>query len=153
VRVLGVSCSTKVLNIAVAENGEIVDGLPERLQPAQGIEAEDRLLEFIEEVARMLAQVSPDRIGLLLPEAQGRSSGSYQTVAPRVTIETLLRVASARDGYALSRVARPTVRAALDLPKKGGLGDHLERAGAPVGRYWNDGRGLAALVALAVEVH
>jgi hypothetical protein len=148
-RVLGAACSTEAVNLAVAVNGEVVDGLPERLRPAHGVELGERLLEFIEDVARALAQVRPDRVALLLPEAHRRGTTSYQRVAPRVTLETLLRVAAARERYPLSLVARPTVRAALGLPKKGALDDHLGAAGTPVGRYWRDGRGLAALAALA----
>ncbi|WP_420451959.1 hypothetical protein [Ilumatobacter sp.] len=152
-RVLGANCSTRAVNVAVVQDGNVLDGLPERLRPAQGIELGDRLLEFIDDVARLLAQVRPDRVALLLPEAQRRGSASYQSVAPRLTIETLFRVASAREGYPLRLIARPSVRAALDLPKKGSLDDHLESAGEPVGRYWRDGRGLAALAALAEGAH
>lgn len=146
---LGAACSTGEVNLAVVADGHVLDGFPERLRPAQGIELGERLLEFIEDVARVLAQVKPDRIALLLPEMQQRGTTSYQRVAPRVTLETLLRVAAARDEYPLSLVPRPTVRAALSLPKKGVLDDHLDAAGTPVGRYWRDGRGLAALAALA----
>lgn len=146
---LGVTCSTGEVNLVVVVDGEVIDGLPERLRPAQGIELGERLLEFIDDVARVLAQVKPDRIALLLPESQQRGTTSYQRVAPRVTLETLLRVAAAREGYPLSLVARATVRAALSLPRKGTLDDHLEAAGPSVGHYWRDGRGLAALAALA----
>ena len=148
-RVLGVSCSTEAVNLAVAEGGEIVDGLPERLRPAQGVELGERLLEFIDDAARVLAQVKPVRVALLMPESQQRGAASYQRIASRVTLETLLRVAAAREGLPVSLVARPTVRAALSLPKKGALDDHLDAAGPSVGRYWRDGRGLAALAALA----
>ena len=147
-RVLGATCSTAEVHLVVVTDGQVLDGLPERLRPAQGIEMGERLLEFIEDVARVLAQVKPDRIALLLPETQQRGT-SYQRVAPRVTLETLLRVAAARNGYPLSLLARPSVRAALGLPKKGALDDYLDTAGTPVGRYWRDGRGLAALAALA----
>lgn len=43
-RVLGAACSTETVNLAVAVNGEVVDGLPERLRPAHGVESVPSLL-------------------------------------------------------------------------------------------------------------
>lgn len=153
---LGVNCDPHAAYLAVVEDGRVLAGFPERLRPSTGLELGDRLLEFVSEVRRTFGAISPSRIGLLLPE--GRQSGpshtgSRQSIADRATIETLVRVGAAQEGISLNLVPRPTVRAALSLPRTGSLDSHLAAAGgSPVGQYWAAGRGLAALVALAVEV-
>jgi len=152
-RFLGVNCDPHAAFLAAVEDGVVVDDLPERLKPPEGMELGDRLLEFIDEVRRALGEVGPSRIGLLQPES-GKHQPPYRSVTARATIETLVRVAAAQERVPVDLLARSTVRSRLDLPKRGALDAHVEAGmGAPVGRYWTTGRGLAALVARAVEVH
>lgn len=147
VRVLGINCNTSEAHLAVADDGLVADGQPERLRPAAGIEAGDRLIEFIRDAHRAFAKISPDHIVLLLPE--GRQPGaSYKGLMPRIAIETLLRVAAAQDELPLDLLTRQRVRANLQI-QKGPLDAHLALAGTPVGKYWTTGRGLAALAAVA----
>jgi hypothetical protein len=151
-RALGVNCDPHAAYVAVVEDGAVVTGLPERLIPPSGLELGGRLLEFVDEVRRDFGQMAPERIGLLLPESNARKQ-AYGTIMPRVTIEAMVRVAAAQEEIPLDLVARPTVRSRLGLPRAGSLDDHLAQAvGSSVGRYWTTGRGLAALVARAVEV-
>ncbi|MHB8458410.1 MAG: hypothetical protein ACYDBS_12095 [Acidimicrobiales bacterium] len=152
-RFLGVNCDPHAAFLAAVEDGAVVADLPERLKPPEGMELGDRLLEFIDEVRRALGKVGPSRIGLLQPES-GKHQPPYRSVTARATIETLVRVAAAQEGVPVDLLARATVRALLDLPKKGTLDGHVEAGiGAPIGKYWTTGRGLAALAARAVEVH
>lgn len=124
----------------------MLDGFPERLRPPASMEQGERLLEFIDEVRRMLGRVNPVGIGLLLPE-----SGTPRA-AERCTIETLIRVAAAQEKLPLEVLARPTVRSRLALPQSGSLASHARDAvGTAVGAHWGH-RSLAAMVATATEV-
>jgi len=152
-RLLGINCDPHAAFLAVVQGGVIVAGMPERMKPPEGLDLSSRLLEFINEVRRVLGEVSPVRVGLLLPESGGQFQPAYSSISSRVTIETLVRVAVAQEGLPLDQLARPTVRSRLGLPRSGGLDSHVATAaGAPVGKYWTTGRGLAALTAMAVEV-
>ena len=76
-----------------------------------------------------------------------------KAIAPRAALETLVRLAAVRAGIPIEVLPRPTVRARLGLPRSGDLGSHVEaRIPEPVGRYWNAGRNVAGLAALAGEV-
>jgi len=151
-RILGVNCDPHAAFLAAVQGGAVVDGLPERLKPPEGMELGDRLLEFVDEVRRVIGRVGPSRVGMLLPES-GKHQPPHKSISSRVTIETLVRVAAAQEGVPVDLLARATVRARLQLPKKGALSTHLDAgAGPPVGKYWTTGRGLAAMVGRAVEV-
>jgi hypothetical protein len=153
-RILGINCDPHAAFLAVVEGNVVVAGLPERLKPPEGMELGDRLLEFIDEVRRSVGEIGPSRIGLLQPESGGQFQPTYGSIAARATIETLVRVAAAKERIPVDLVARATVRSRLKLPKTGKLDSHLEAGvGGAVGKYWTTGRGLAALVARAVEVN
>jgi hypothetical protein len=48
------------------------------------------------------------------------------------------------------RLARATLRSRLDLPRTGGIADHVTSVfDTPVGKYWTKKRDLAALAARA----
>ena len=147
-RTLGVNCDRRRAYLAVAEDGAVADGYPAKLEPPSGLDQGERLLEFIDDVARALTQIGPDRVALLLPEASGPGA-SHSRLAPRVMIETLVRVGTARQSIPLELMSRPRLRSALGIPRSGGLDSHLRFAGTPTGPYWTTGRGLAALAALA----
>lgn len=144
-RVLGIHCRPDTAYVALVEGATVVPGHPERLRLPTGIETGDGLLECIAESRRLLGQTQPDQIALLLPEPNAATS------AKRTVFETLIRVAAAEEGTPVNLVARMTVRSRLKLPRSGKLEDHVMAAGcASTGRYWRDGRGLAALAALTV---
>ena len=90
------NCNPHAAFLTVVEGNVVVDGLPERLKPPEGMELGDRLLEFIDEVRRSLGEIGPSRIGLLQPESGGQYQPAYGSLAARATIETLVRVAAAR---------------------------------------------------------
>lgn len=147
-RNLGVNCGSGDVYFAVADDGAILAGMTERLQPPAGLEAGNGLLEFVDSVIRVLRETKPDLVTILLPD-QWRAV--YQQHLPRATLETLVRFSAAQEGVPVQVLARPTLRARLDLPRKGRLDEHIGAAGPPVGKYWTTGRGVAALAALAEE--
>ena len=86
--VVGVNCTPHEAYPAVVDAGAVLDATPERLRPAHGIELGERLLEFIDEVRRVLARVAPTRIGLLLanplppPPSHGRPLTQIDLAVP-----------------------------------------------------------------------
>lgn len=134
----------------MAEDSKITSGALERLDvPALG-EASARLVETLDDLGRLLADVCPDRVALLLPEHSPQHKKTHAEIAPRVALETLVRLAGVRADVPVEVLARRTVRSRLNLPSKGTLSEHVGRCvHEPVGRYWNDKRDVAALAALA----
>lgn len=149
-RVMGVHCSTQDAYLAVVDGRVVVDDMPERLRLPAGVESGAGLLEFVEEVRRALGRVAPDHVVILQPEGK-QPGASYARIAPRVVIETLLRLCAAQEGISVDLQPRPTVRARLGLPARGSLETHIDRAGPATGQYWAAGRALAALAALSYE--
>jgi hypothetical protein len=91
-----------------------------------------------------------DRASLLLPERGSLQQSGYFMVAPRVALETVIRLAAVMLGVPVVLLERATIRARLECPKTGNLETHVERViSQPIGRYWKAGRGLAAMAALA----
>jgi len=149
-RILGINCTSAYTYLAVAEDGALLDGLPERLEPPSG-EVSERLSGFLDAFERVLVEVQPSVVCLLLPEKDGRFKQGYTALEPRIAMETLVRLATVRsDKPEMRLVTRGAVRSALGLGRKGSLGDLVEDAiSTPIGRYWGEGRSLAAMAALA----
>jgi hypothetical protein len=121
----------------------------ERVDVASLFEASTELEATLNEVGRVIAQVKPDLVTVLLPEYY---TASYAEIAPHVALETLVRLAAVRAGVGVEMLTRPTVRSRLNLPVKGKLSTHVAaRIPDPVGRYWSAGRDVAALAALAAD--
>jgi hypothetical protein len=99
------------------------------------------------DIERVLAEVRPDQIRILMPEQTYKDS--YARIAPRVTLETLVRLACVRAGLPVEMLHRASARSRLGLPRKGRLEDHIPKVAEPIGKYWNAGRSLAAAAALA----
>ena len=76
---------------------------------------------------------------------------SYARIAPRVTLETLVRLACVRAGIPVEMLHRASARSRLGVPRRGKLEDLVATVTDPVGKYWNAGRSLAAAAALAEE--
>lgn len=60
---------------------------------------------------------------------------SYAKLAPRASMDTLVRLACINKAIPVEMLARPTVRARLQLPRKGSLDSHVsEVIVEPVGK-------------------
>jgi hypothetical protein len=152
VKVLGVTCSTGKAFLSVVEGGSVVDAPVQRVEVASLLESSAELDSTLEEIGRAFARLKPDHVVLLLPEQSPRHKRTYQEVAPRVALETLVRLAAVRAGIPIDVMPRATVRSRLGLPRKGELSSHVSaKLSKPVGKYWSAGRDVAALAALAGE--
>jgi hypothetical protein len=150
VRTVGVSCTPHIAYLTLAVDAEIEEAPVERVEVAAQYEASAELLSTLGEIKRAFGQLRPDKVGLLMPE-QSRHKKTYQEIAPRVALETLVRIAVVEAGIDIEVLARPTVRARLRIAKKGDLSSHVgEAIGKPVGHYWSKGRDIAGLAALAI---
>lgn len=68
----------------------------------------------------------------------------------RIAGETLLALCAVDAGVPCVRLARPTLRARLGLPRAGSVADHVTCVfDTPVGPHWTKKRDLAALAARA----
>lgn len=147
---LGVECRKDRVLLAVARDGALVDGYAERLDTPSMMEQAERLQGILDAAMRVLAEVRPDVIRILMPEQT--YSASYARIAPRVAVETLICLAAYKTSVRVERLARATARSRLGMPRTGRFQDHIAVAvGAPVGKYWNDGRSFAAAAALAED--
>lgn len=145
---LGINCKKDEILLAVARDGALLPKAPEKLTAAALLEETERLQAMLEDLGRVLAQVKPDVVRILLPEQTYKDS--YNRIAPRVTLETLARLAAFNAGLPTEMLKRATARARLGMPKSGSFDSHLPEAlGDPVGRYWTAGRNLAAAAAMA----
>lgn len=145
---LGVTCTPRSAFLAVSEEGVIVEEPLGRIDVASLYEASAELVSTMEEIRRAYDELRPDRVVILKPETNRRVQ--YDEVAPRVALETLFRVAAVRADLAVDVLARPTVRSRLGLPRSGSLRSRVADAiKEPVGKYWSQGRDVAALAALA----
>lgn len=148
--VLGVTCSSTTAFLSLTRDGTVTDIPVERVDVGSLYEASEELEATLAEFARVLARLKPDMVTLLLPEATYRAT--HGELAPRVALETLVRLAGVRAGIPVETLSRPTVRARLKLPTKGQLATHVGAcAPTPVGRHWAAGRNIATLAALAGE--
>ncbi len=149
-RVLGVTCSPHCAYLTLAIDGAVASAPVERIDVAAQYEASAELLSTLDEIKRAFGRLRPERVALLMPE-QGGHKRSYQELAPRVALETLIRIAAVEENIGIDLLPRPTVRARLGIPKAGELASHVGRCiTEPVGRYWKAGRDIAGLAALAV---
>jgi hypothetical protein len=149
-RILGVHCTPKCAFLAMLE-GTALRPVPERLEWPAGEESE-RLAELFQDARSLVGEQAIERLAILLPERGGSFQQGYFAVAPRVAMETVLRLSATLAGVEVVMLQRPTVRTALGCGKQGGLEKHLGRViPNPVGKYWNQGRGLAAMAAVAAE--
>jgi len=124
---------------------------PERLEWPVGEES-DRLAGLFQDAQALLREQRVGQLALLLPERGGLHQPGYFVVAPRIALETLIRLAAVTLEIPVAMLERATVRARMGCEKTGGLDKYLDRVvGNAVGKYWAAGRGLAAMVALAAE--
>jgi hypothetical protein len=124
VRSVGVTCTPRLAYLTLAINGAIADTPVERVEVAAQYESSEELVSTLNEIKRALGQLQPDRIVLLMPE-QGRHKRTYQELAPRVALETLVRVAAVQERIPIEVLPRPTVRSRLGIPRAGELASHV----------------------------
>ena len=100
------------------------------------------------DIGRVLTEVKPDAVRVLLPEQTYEDS--YARIAPRAALETLVCLASLDAGVPVEMLRRISARSRLGMPKGGRFESHIPAiVGEPVGKYWNAGRNLASAAALA----
>jgi hypothetical protein len=151
--ILGVTCSTQCALLAGVEGGQIVETPVNRIEVGAIHEASDDLESTLEEIGRALAQIRPSLVVLLLPEPSKHFKSTHSQLAPRITLETLVRLAAVRAQISVDVMTRKTVRSRLKLDFSGDLASHVaERFPTPVAPYWKAGRDVAALAALAGEL-
>ena len=147
-RVLGVLPKGGELLLAVADDGRILSDGCERLQAPALLEATERLQSMLSDLRRLLAELKPDLVRILM--AEQTYSDTYARIAPKAALETLMRLAAASEGVPVEMLHRNSARSRLGMPKGGKFEANLPTALAtPVGKYWNAGRRLAAAAALA----
>lgn len=151
-QIVGFSCTPRLAYVAVVNGSEVKESDIERHEMAAQHEASEELLKTKDDFRRLLRELEAEKVVLLQPEERQPRKPSYQELVPRIALETVIRLAAVEEGIGVELLPRPTVRARLGLPKSGSLDSHVSKViEAPVGRYWNEGRRLAALVALAGE--
>jgi hypothetical protein len=143
-RTLGVECKKQEVYLAVAEDGELLDEGPQRLQVPAIHEQTARLRSFLDDFGRVLAEGKPDAVNILQPETIYEAT--YAEFAPKATLETLIRLACVDAGVDSELVHRATVRSGLG--GRGKLDDLIGAKIKPVGKYWNAGRKYAAAAAM-----
>lgn len=149
-RIVGFSCTPRQAYVAVANNDTIEESSVERLEVAAQHEASEELLATRDDARRLIQELKASKLVLLQPEEHQPRKPGYQELMPRIALETVIRLAGVENGVAVELLPRPTVRSRLGLPKSRSLDSHTEKViEEPVGRYWNEGRCLAALAALA----
>jgi hypothetical protein len=148
-RVLGVACSKDEVLLAVASEGSLVHDGHEKLVTAAVLEETERLQAMQADIDRTLLEVRPDRVRILMPEQTYKDS--YTRIAPRVALETLVRLGCVRAGIPVEMLHRTSARSRLGVPRRGKLEDLVVGVTKPVGKYWKAGRSLAAAAALAEE--
>jgi hypothetical protein len=149
-RTLGVSCKADVILIALAEDGILVEIAPEhkRLQAPDLLEETEQLRALQDAVGRVLADTGADLVRLLLPEPTYK--GSYMALATRAALETVVRLAGEKANVTVEVLRRNTARARVGMPQRGKF-EPLIASVIPTGagRYWAEGRRLAAIAAIA----
>jgi hypothetical protein len=107
------------------------------------------MVGFVGQFANALANLRPETIGLLLPQAIYKAT--YDTLAPRAAAEALIAVAAEQAHIPLHRLRPQSLRPRLGLGP-GPLNELLAGvAVGPPGKYWNEGRRDAALVGLGLR--
>jgi hypothetical protein len=148
-RALGIWAKKQEVYLAVAEDGEILDEDPQRIEAPSIMEANERLDGFLTSVRHALDEISPDAVRILQPEQIYEAP--YSEFAPKITLEVLVRLACDERRLPVEVLHRTTARSRNGLGTKGRLDDLIEANIAPVGRYWNAGRKYAAVAALSGE--
>lgn len=148
-RVLGVNCTPKAIYLATVENGQVLADGPQKVELPDGLRTGPALEALYEELRRRLPETGATRAAILEP--QSYDSGLKATTA-RVAAETMLRWVGVEVGLTTELLNRATARSRLSLPRGGKLNEVVAAfLPTPAGKYWAEGRRLAAFAALACE--
>ncbi len=112
-------------------------------------EASERLAITEDQFTDLLNEFHVEKVAVLMPEGDPRHKWVYETAATRASMETVIRLAAIRAKIPIEVLNRGAVRSRLEL--KGKLDLHVDAVVSGVGTYWHQGRGEAALAALAAE--
>jgi hypothetical protein len=145
---LGVACTSSYAYLVVADEGTVVDGKPERLAFRDGLSDAERLVEFGKDIARALRDAGASQVVIL--RAVSNHADTHTGWTDRLAMETLLRLECAKAAVPCRYLSHQAVKGALGLTGRGGLAKLGAGRVARSGRYWGEGRGLAALAAVAV---
>jgi len=146
-KALGVTVAGDLVFLATADDDEVGNVPPFRIAAPKLRDGSRESSLFLAATRRILDEVSPEKVGYLLPEPT--YTASYDAFSGRAAAEALLAVACEEHRVEFERLPRQRVRSRLKVKGK------LEIAAdallpAPIGPYWKDRR-LAALAALAVS--
>jgi predicted NBD/HSP70 family sugar kinase len=149
-RALGISCKSDEIMLAVAENGVVVEDDHERVRAPALYEESEQLKGVFDAIGRVITETRAEVVRVLLPEQTYK--GSYMALAPRATLEALVRLAANNAHVPVEVLYRNTARARVGMPKSGNFESHIASViPTQVGRYWKAGRRLAAIAAVAGE--
>jgi len=146
-RTLGVWCQKHKLYTAVADDGTVASSSWDRVDEPAVLDTEARLPVFLDSIRRALAELKPDVVIILKPEQTYEAS--YNVLAPKIALETLVRLAAAEAGIPVDVLHRSTARNRIGLPQKGNFEQHVDAQVERCDPYWNAGRKLAVAAALA----
>lgn len=147
-RALGVSCKSDVIYFAVGQDGVLIEDEHERLRAPALYEEAERLKGVVDAVSRVIAETGAEVVRVLPPEQT--YEGKYTALAPRATLEALVRLAAHAAGVPAEVPHRSAARARVGMPRKGNFEGHIASViPEPVGKYWNAGRKLAPIAAIA----
>lgn len=150
-RVLGVTCSGANAYLTVIDvdpttgEDDFVAIGPERVRPVSAGDHGDSLVRTLAQWRRVLAEIAPDVVALMLPESEAHTRKVHSSWAPRVEAETLVGIAAGLARIPHDRIARSTVRSRLSLGKL----DTAAKSEPAHGKYWAQ-RALALYAARAL---
>jgi hypothetical protein len=147
-RSLGIWAKKQEVYLATVEDGGVLDVEPQRIEAPSIMEANERLGGFLTSFRHALNELAPDDVRILQPEQTYQAS--YSEFAPRIALETAVRLACEESGVPVEVLHRTTARSRLHFGRSGSLDFHIDGLLA-VGKYWNAGRKYAAVAALARE--
>ncbi len=148
-RSLGVWAKKQEIYLAVAEEGELQDVDPQKIDAPSIMEANARLGGFVTSFRHALNDIAPEAVRILQPEQTYQAS--YSDFAPKLALETVVRLVCSETDVPVEMLHRTTARSRLGYARSGSLDSHIEESLRSVGRYWNAGRKYAAVAALAAE--
>ena len=135
------------------EDGQVVERGPGRLAPAQCTDTDKALWETLGTFEMALDEIAPGCVHPLLPGTGDKAKQTHQAMAPRIELETLLRMAAAKRDIPVRQVTRARVLTGLGLPRRGRFEDVVRPVVPEQGAYWMAGRLAAATAALTGEDH
>jgi len=149
-RALGVWCKPTEIMFALSADGLLIEDRDhERLRAPALYEETERLRRLLDAVGRVIAETRVEVVRVLLP---GPIKGAYSSLAPRATLETLVRLAAENAPVPVDLLHRKTARTRVGMSQTGKFEDLIESViPNPVGRYWREGRRYAAIAAIAEE--